>query len=286
MSEVPQSHGPAASHRDESEPFPKRVYNDAKTWFPMITAQEVEDLIKKFQLEGKAVNYESLAMLIGMGDWESVQVLLDASLRGPAPTLIDVNEYLDRHLINVSKKCDMMKKECRDYVDKLSQRVRPQPASCKRNVAFSYSPRGSGKTQLVKYFLSTRRTNAVKWGRVIVRCCEKGKQESWLRFVKAEAKSDPATVVQFLDRMPGTDKGLCELIRAHVKAVTGREQNMSNYVDAVTAYKTWMSATASHFGIPADAEDVDPLIVLDVRGSCQPRAQQYEIHGRRIVHAA
>ena len=138
-------------------------------------------------------------------------------------------------------------------LDKLAEKVIAfQRGSAKRNVVFSYSPRGSGKTQLVKWFLSEKRANAVKWGRVIVRCCDRAAEEKWIRIVKGVWPGSQAVGTNETGQLVEDVSGVCELIRAHVEAVTGRLQNLSSYLNPNAAYETWKRETASHFEIPAD----------------------------------
>ncbi|CUE77667.1 Bodo-specific multi-copy gene family, putative, partial [Bodo saltans] len=122
-------------------------------------------------------------------------------------------------------------------------------ASQKTNIAFSSSPRGSGKTQFIKWSLGKLRLGALTCGHVIVRCCDRAKkaEQPWLTKVMGQE----------------TRKGLCELIREHVATVTGRSQAPEDYSTPDKAYETWMRVTAQYFRIPDGAKDIDTLIVLD-----------------------
>ncbi|CUG92975.1 Bodo-specific multi-copy gene family, putative [Bodo saltans] len=181
-----------------------------------------------------------------------------------SPKGVDIDEYLSFHLSDVTTTNDMVLQDREAQLNKLSENLRADLfEGSMRKIVYSYSPRGSGKTQLVRCFLSTKRAIAVKWGRVIVRCCDRAAHEPWALLVKSEAKIDATAARNSVDCMPHTDKGLRELIRTHVEAVTGRRQTLSNYLDAGTAYNTWISETAAYFGIPANVSGVDPLIVLD-----------------------
>ncbi|CUG92977.1 Bodo-specific multi-copy gene family, putative [Bodo saltans] len=136
--------------------------------------------------------------------------------------VVDVNKYLNLHLSNVTTQCDMVLQEREAQLwSLLTLAGTAGCGSSVRRVVFSCSPRGSGKTQMVKYFLSTRRANAVKWGRVIVRCCDKAAHETWAVLVKSEMKTDPNAANNDFDAVSRTAQGLCELIRMHVEAVTG-----------------------------------------------------------------
>lgn len=74
-------------------------------------------------------------------------------------------------------------------LERLHQALMPRLSSDKSNVVFSYSQRGSGKTQFIKYFLATKRSEAIKCGRVIVRDCAKETNKAWLMWTKENQRT-------------------------------------------------------------------------------------------------
>ncbi|CUG89378.1 Bodo-specific multi-copy gene family, putative [Bodo saltans] len=146
-------------------------------------------------------------------------------------------------------------------VNKVEVALSPQPGSEVRSIAFCSSPPGTGKTQFIKHFVFEKRAQAMKYGRVIVRCCDKtesGMDDKWLKKVREDCATNSRPSAG-----NSTDEALCELIRTHVESVTGSAQTPSNYRDPHTAYATWMSETARHFNITADNTNVDALVIID-----------------------
>ncbi|CUG11135.1 Bodo-specific multi-copy gene family, putative [Bodo saltans] len=261
------------------------ILQDPKTWPQDWTAADIKNAYEG--LFTKQPNYESLALLLKSGDYNTLAVLLKVHCETPVKDRYDVVKYLNEYIDNNEEPADMKLQERDDVLAKLESALSTQPGSEKRNVAFSYSQRGSGKTQFLKYFVATRRKEALQYGRVIVRCCAKAIYEknkhslsemSWYSLVlkdRAAQTTSPATVVAAAS---SSDEGLCELIRTHVFDVTGIRQDPSNYCDPKTAYATWMNETARHFNINSETNDVAPLIVLD---TCELLGQ--ELHNT-LVH--
>ncbi|CUG92551.1 Bodo-specific multi-copy gene family, putative [Bodo saltans] len=112
--------------------------------------------------------------------------------------------------------------------------------------------------------------NAMWLERVVEEC---GAAETLVRSCTRDAKFgssrlDLAMADMALPALPvpethPTDAGMCELIREHVKTVTGSLQDPTKYCDSRTASATWMSGTPRCFNIPANTKCVEPLIVLD-----------------------
>jgi ABC-type dipeptide/oligopeptide/nickel transport system ATPase subunit len=153
------------------------------------------------------------------------------------------------YLNNCIDKATMELQEREDTVQLVHSALLIRPGNGKRLVAACYASRGSGKTQLVRCFLASKRSEAVMCGRVIVRCCEKAhhSNEKWMQQVQEGNVYD----------------GFCELIRTHVLSVTGIAQDPSHYRNPIEVYQTWISETSKHYGIGADRTDVNPLIALD-----------------------
>ncbi|CUG92548.1 Bodo-specific multi-copy gene family, putative [Bodo saltans] len=233
------------------------------TWPKDLTADDIKHLLRN--VISSAPNYESLEMLFRTGDYKSLDCLLKAYTTPQTPNKIDVGQFLRRHLGNGidSAPTVMMTLEQRaQQLDLLEGALSSQLGSDQRNIAFISSPRGTGKTEFLKWFVFMKRAEAVKCGRVIVRCCDKsshdtnGATPSWMHLVcrSSSDRSAPAN---------STDEGLCALIRTHVESVTGNPQDPTKYNNPQSAYATWMSETARHFNIPAGKKNVDPLIILD-----------------------
>ncbi|CUE63795.1 Bodo-specific multi-copy gene family, putative [Bodo saltans] len=241
-------------------------YYDARTWPKHWTATDVERLLCGNLLHPTAKpNYESLALLLRNGDHKSLALLLRAHIKPPPPTEVHLEQYLGESLNNTSDSAAMPLQERTEQLNFLDAALSPQPGSVVPRVVFCSSPRGSGKTQFIKWFVSQKRAEAMKYGRVIVRCCDKTSHQtrslsSWMNLLLESRLSEKPASRQ---PRPPTNV-LCQLICAHVEAVTGSPQNSSNYGDPKTAYATWMSETARCFGIPSSAgTTVDPLIILD-----------------------
>ncbi|CUG85291.1 Bodo-specific multi-copy gene family, putative, partial [Bodo saltans] len=237
-------------------------HDDSTTWPEHWTAVDIEGLLRgNLATSRLAPNYGSLATLHRLGDRKSLNLLLREYVRPAAPQEVDLEKFLATHVNNVIDSAAMPLQERNSALDAMSRALSPAIGSELRNIAFCSSPRGSGKTQFLKHFVFTKRAEAMKCGRVIVRCCDKTAHET-------KDKSRPSWIAQVLQAQHSLtansiDDGLCELIRTHVECVTGTQQTSSNYRDPHTAYATWMSETARHFNIPKDKSNVDPLIILD-----------------------
>ncbi|CUG89371.1 Bodo-specific multi-copy gene family, putative [Bodo saltans] len=255
------------------QPIYEPLYYDATTWPKHWGTADIKHILRK-HLTGPTVtpSYESLAALHKMGDTKSLTQLLSSFVKPPAPTEVDGVDYLAKHVNNVLDSPMMELQDRHGNLTALDAALSTHSRTTEtRNVAFCSSPRGTGKSQFIKWLVFMKRLDAMKCGRVIVRCCDKTahdstdrKRPTWIAQVledraltqarKFHAQQSDAT---------STAAGLCELIRTHVEAVTGASQELSHYCDPQTAYATWMSETTRHFKIPKDKSNVDPLIILD-----------------------
>ncbi|CUG89436.1 Bodo-specific multi-copy gene family, putative, partial [Bodo saltans] len=141
----------------------------------------------------------------------------------------------------------------------------------------------------MKSFIFQHRLEAIKCGRVIVRCCgiaardvsegnwfakvmqdsatpDKSKPqltgiEPAQEFIKAQSATDSDQRIQ-PTRIIETDNALCELIRTHVESITGIPQHKRDYERPELAYKTWIRETAWWFGIPEEIQN-DEHMSLD-----------------------
>ncbi|CUG92569.1 Bodo-specific multi-copy gene family, putative [Bodo saltans] len=243
----------------------KIKYNDPCTWPKHWTEVEIERLLyRNLTLPAAAPNYHSLATLLRADDLKSLTIVLQAYVKDRPPLEVDLEQYLRRHLNNVVDSAAMALQERMKHLDVVVKALSEPHERQKHLVVSVSSPRGTGKTQFIKWFVSTSRVNAVKYGRVIVRCCDKGSHEGKSQSLWFDRVMKCATSCASTASMINTiDEGLCELVRIHVESVTGTLQDASNYRDPQAAYATWISETARHFEIPSDTMDVDPLIILD-----------------------
>lgn len=274
---------------ERSPPLPQ--YDDPSTWPPHWKAADLEHCLRPFLLNQEAPpNYVSLMSLVEKGDLDSVKFLLRAFVRPPPPKVIDIDDYLGAHVNNVVDKAAMPLQERAQQLEATVKALEAQPGSEKRKVVFSYSPRGTGKTQFIKHFVATHRADALKCGRVIVRCCDKASHEShdksrspWFAQVMSDEltqRNDDAITSSTgsAPALNSTDEGFCHLIQIHVEKVTGRPQDRSHYTNPTEAYKTWMSETELYFEIPRTKKGVEPLIILD---TCECLA---ELEHKSLVH--
>lgn len=235
------------------------MYYDASTWPKHFKADDIKQLLHG-RLRSKTIhpNYSALEAVFP-NDHKTVNTLLETYVNPPPPKAVDVDVYLCKHLTTTSMNAAMKLQERTGPLTKLNNALSVYAGM--PNIAFSSSPRGCGKTQFIKGFVSSHRAAALKCGRVIVRCCDKGRND----FPQSTASSVSKGSTSIEEKAV-----LCELIRKHVHEVTGRLQDESAYRDPPTAYATWISETARFFEIPPNAENVDPLILLD---TCEFLAQ-------------
>ncbi|CUG86749.1 Bodo-specific multi-copy gene family, putative, partial [Bodo saltans] len=176
-------------------------------------------------------------------------------IKKPPSLHVNAEEYLCKCLNNRKFPCSMPLQDRDDPSDELTFFLeKDYKGSEKRCIISCFSPRGSGKTQFIKHYFFKFHEEAIKHGRVIVRCCDNALNATWMQLVKAGEEGK-----QPLDHATA---GLCELIRSHVQSVTGRDQKLSDYDDSDKAYASWIRETNSHFIIPVGVT-MDPLIVLD-----------------------
>ncbi|CUG85303.1 Bodo-specific multi-copy gene family, putative, partial [Bodo saltans] len=239
---------------------------DPQTWPKDWTSADIQKLLRDHLSNPKAPpNYDSFAVLHNIGDYKSLAFLLKAHIKPPAPSEVDIDEYLSRYVNNIADSSSMPVQERTTQLDALVNALSAQRSSENRIIVYCTSPRGTGKTQFLKWAVFMRYSEAMRCGRVIVRCCDKAAHDGgdktqlpWITQV-LEDRSSSSTPLE----RSSVDDGLCELIRTHVESVTGSRQDQTNYRDPHTAYATWMSETARHFNIPKDKSNVNPLIILD-----------------------
>ncbi|CUG86805.1 Bodo-specific multi-copy gene family, putative [Bodo saltans] len=194
---------------------------------------------------------------------KDLEILVRAQVKPLLRNKVDVESYLRENLDPKSDSAEMLLQERAEQLDIADRWLRLTLGSEKRQVALCYSPQGSGKSQFVKSFVHEKRAEAMKCGRVIVRCCDvatqKKPQPSWLSHVLRDCNEHqrPANAHN------STDDGLCELVREHVEAVTGFTQDAFEYRDSRAAYAMWIKETARCFGFKEEIEDIEPLIMLD-----------------------
>ncbi|CUG92564.1 Bodo-specific multi-copy gene family, putative [Bodo saltans] len=243
--------------------FPENVsYRDPRTWPKVCVAADIEALLRgNLAHSARVPDYKAVARLHNSGDTESLTVLLHSYTKPLPPVEVDMEEYLRTNLNNVSDSANMPLQERTQQLNALARALSSQPGSETRQIAFSSSPRGSGKTQFIKWFVFKKRADGMKFGRVLVLCCSKAEGTSLL------ARIIHGTVMTAAD---STDHALCELIRNHVESVTGKPQDERNYSNPHSAYATWIRETSRHFRIPDHMENMEPLIILD---TCELLAQ-------------
>lgn len=254
------------------------VYYNPHTWPKHWTASDIQKLLEDHLLDPNdaPIFFDSLKSCLDT-DMRDLEVLVRRRVKPPSQLEVDVESYLREHLDPKSDGAEMPLQERAPQLKVADDWLRLSPGSEKRQVALCYSPRGSGKTQFVKSFVHEKRLEAMKRGRVIVRCCAvaaQQKPQSWLTHVLQDGSQHQR--LSNADNFTG--EGLCELIREHVESVTGYPQVPFNYRDAQTAYDTWMSETAWFFEIQNDkTHNMDPLIILD---SCEKLAE-HEHHSHK-----
>ncbi|CUE63872.1 Bodo-specific multi-copy gene family, putative [Bodo saltans] len=237
------------------------LFRDPDTWPRHWTADDIKTHLEDSILSSvPEPNYEALSAMLRIGDTQSIKMLIDYIFKHSTVQQQKAPELTFEQCIGqyINKGVDLpdMKLQGRmEQLNKLDEVLTIQPhLKHEKQVAFCYSPRGSGKTQLIMYFVSEKRANAMKCGRVIVRCCEKAAHAQWFQAVKNSKEAD----------------GLCELVRIHVQSVTKTSQDPKKYSDPNAAYETWISETARYFGISSSEQQIDPLIILD---SCESFAK-------------
>lgn len=272
---------------------PAKHYNPT-TWPKHFTADDIKRLlVGHLSSASTHPHYDSLAMLLHSGDTDSLTTLVRVYTMPPSSSEgVVVEQFLSKRLGNnvnnnnnnddeLSKAAAAMPmhEHTNELFTILQKALPPWRGSEKRNILCCTSSLGgsSGTTQFVKTFVSSRRHDAAKYGRVIVCRCNlpSEKELPWMRHVFEEE-----LLTNVMGGAPDTTmyRGLCELVRSHVESVTGCPQDPSKYCDPQTAYATWISETAWYFGIPPNAHDMEPLIVL---ASCEELADRKH---RSLVH--
>ncbi|CUE63816.1 Bodo-specific multi-copy gene family, putative [Bodo saltans] len=255
-------------------------YYDARTWPKSWTARDIQHLLQQhLATSATSVNYDVFALLHHAGDEASLNILLRAYTETNLSEEVDMKTFLDINLTTVQPKAAFLPLQDRASIelsDRVEKALKPIAGSEKRRIVFCSSSSGSGKTEFVKLFTSSRRAAAMKCGRVIVRCCAK-QQTQWVSGVMAESLKKHEDMPGLLPKN-SIDRALCELVRAHVELVTGYPQDPSNYCDPQTAYATWVKETARCFRIAEETVTMQPLIILD---SCEVLARE---HHKYLVH--
>lgn len=249
---------------------PTAKYYDARTWPKTFTGLDIGRLLRP-NLARSAVspNYDTLATLLQLGDTESLGLLLRKHTKPPQLKELTVESYLKHH---TSKPAVLPLREgCAEGWEKA---LSLQPGSEKRNIAFCATPRDSDTTELVKQFVYSKRREAMKCGRVIVRCCEteSNQKAPWMMKVQGERATNQTADAS------SVQEGLCELIRSHVESVTGYPQSLCDYCDPQTAYASWMSETARCFAITEETNHMEPLIILDTCEQLARDKHKYLVH--------
>ncbi|CUG88211.1 Bodo-specific multi-copy gene family, putative [Bodo saltans] len=243
-------------------------YYDPNTWPKGWTAEDIKKILYgNISTSVTDQNYETFANLLKFGDIRTLTSLLRAYCHVPE---VDANLYLEKHLETDASPAMRLQERDRQIME-LDNVLTVPRGTARRVVVFSNSIRGSGKTEFLKSFVLTRRLEALKCGRLIVRCCRKAQDtrnpdRAWMtRVLEDSATNSTSTTLN------ATDEGLCDLIRTHVESVTGSPQDASNYSNSASAYGSWIRETKTHFKMQ-DNHDVDPLIILD---NCELLAQHH-----------
>ncbi|CUG89375.1 Bodo-specific multi-copy gene family, putative [Bodo saltans] len=242
------------------------TYRDPSTWPKYWNARDIEAFLTPI-ISNSAPKYETLAMLHSSGQTDMLTTLVCAYTTPPASPEVDMNEYLAQRLNNADS-AEMHLWERTEQLIKLTKALSPHPGSNKCQIVFSSSPRGSGKSQMIKWFVSNKREDGMKHGRVIVLCCDKERQSHLARMIAGSVD-----ITTFL-----TEQALCDLVRAHVQSVTGNPQDPRHYLTPHLAYATWISETARHFKIPEGQKEMEPLIILDTCDLLSQHQHQSLVH--------
>jgi hypothetical protein len=224
------------------------MYDDPTTWPATWTAADIKRVLEPHLIRAdKQLNYASLSLLLHAGDLTTISVLLGSFIVTPPPREIDIEKYLATYLDSNADSASM------HFVDQPNNIGAVESALSYtyhfHSVAACSSPRGSGKTQMIKSFVWNNRADAMRCGRVIVRCCKKS-SAGWMDQVLKG----------------NVDQGLCDLVRMHVQSVTGRVQQAAAYSTPRDAYASWISTTEKYFNCSKSMYHIAPLIVLD---SCE-----------------
>ncbi|CUG92543.1 Bodo-specific multi-copy gene family, putative [Bodo saltans] len=215
----------------------------------------------------------SLTTLLSNNGIASLTVLLREFVDPPFMKLTRVTTTSPPSLLE-----DDNNDKLRTHLDQTVLALAPKPGCELRNVAALSAPQDS-RNKIIKKFVSQERLDALKYGRVIVRCCKKAarkKEFSWCKQVLVD-RASPWTETSARSSH-SVDAGLCELIRTHVELVTSYPQDPSHYCDPQTAYATWMKETARCFRIAEETVTMQPLIILN---SCEVLARENHKH---LVH--
>ncbi|CUF87398.1 Bodo-specific multi-copy gene family, putative [Bodo saltans] len=249
-------------------------HNDPYTWPKDLEVEDTRAILRGKVSENTPVNYYVLTALRRTNMFDQLLEELQKIIKQPPSGRVNAEEYLSEHLNNKAHKCSMALQERAEASDELTFFLaKPYWGSNKRCRISCFSPRGSGKTQFLKHYFFKFHEEAIKHGRVIVRCCDKAESggERWIKLVmEGKDKRTP------LDHARA---GLCELIQSHVESVTGRDQQKSDYDSSNKAYASWIRVTKSHFNIP-DGVAMDPLIVLDTCEVLGETDCKHEVHTR------
>jgi hypothetical protein len=242
-------------------PPPPAVYHNPATWNGL-NAAGIQALLRDHLLDPtKVPSYEGLAFFVAKQEFDSalLQLQLGVLVRSPAPNRVDGEKYASSKLNNVHHGGEMRLANREPVIDRVILADKPNADSQKRWVAWSFSMRGSGKTQLLKHLACHTFGERLTNGRVLVRCCDIAQSEPWLSTL----------------RSPGggcAKQALCELVKSHVLEVTG--QPGGNFNSPREAYATWIAWTKSHFGLSdTQSRELRPVVLLD---TCELLAQEHD----------
>ncbi|CUG92561.1 Bodo-specific multi-copy gene family, putative [Bodo saltans] len=251
-------------------------YYDSRTWPKHWTEDDIADLLHRHLRIPTMPNYASLALLLRLNDLKSLNHLLGSVVKPPPPANVDAMAYMIKHLNSTEKDIITPIHEREHHINAIDSGLSIATGD-KSNVVCCTVSRGLGKSQTVISFVMTKRAAALRYGRVILRCCDKARN-AFQRLMAARADGQPTRGGNSAE-YDAAAECLCDLIREHVEEVTGAPQDPSKYCDPQTAYATWISETERFFGpIPKGGENVDPLIILD---TCELLA---EVDHKSLVH--
>jgi len=232
------------------------LYHDPTTWPVNYTEDEIRELLEDHVKPGVSVDYRMTAEQLAEGELNQIRVMIDEELV-PFVSAVDVEKNLTKHLNNELTHADVRLQERDEYLQTMQDELSPTITG-KTKIVFCYAMRGSGKTQLIKRFVYSRRLKAASAGRVLVRCCDRASKSGplWLKLLLGATSTAEVRAA------------LCRLIMEHVEEVTRRREDASHYTTVDAAYSQWGVATKTAFAgvfedVSHSADDLSPLILLD-----------------------
>ena len=178
---------------------------------------------------------------------------------------IDIEQHLQGRIGNRAFPYTMKLQKRDEVISRLKTAIPPDVASSKINVAYMFSMRGSGKTQLIMYFAGVTLRSRMETGRCMVWDCAKLLRRH-PELKKLEGKDAQSILTSTVIR----------IVLSHVLEVTGLTPQ-AEVATVGAAYDFWRESTDAVFGESSEL----PVVILDtVEVLCELKFSRKHQDGR------